>query len=234
MWDDRGGMRLDIIACRKDGTVRRGEIHGSRVIYNGKPAVLGTMLDVTEKRQMEERLKTLSTTDELTGLLNRRGFFTFAEQQLKMARRLRKELILFFIDMDGLKWINDNIGHQEGDKALIALANALKGTFRESDIVGRLGGDEFAVLALCTGVLNAENLKRRLNHLVDIYNEQEALQYRLSYSLGFVNYDPQIHNSLEELISIADNFMYSEKKKKKEKGVYSIGAMTEKGAVVVH
>ncbi len=234
MWDDRGGMRLDIIACRKDGTVRRGEIHGSRVIYNGKPAVLGTMLDVTEKRQMEERLKTLSTTDELTGLLNRRGFFTFAEQQLKMARRLRKELILFFIDMDGLKWINDNIGHQEGDKALIALANALKGTFRESDIVGRLGGDEFAVLALCTGVLNAENLKRRLNHLVDIYNEQEALQYRLSYSLGFVNYDPQIHNSLEELISIADNFMYSEKKKKKEKGVYFIGAMTEKGAVVGH
>lgn len=222
MWDDRGGMRLEILACRKDGTVRNGEIYGSKVIYNGRPAVLGTMFDVTEKKQMEERLKTLSITDELTGLLNRRGFFTFAEQQLKMARRLGKELILFFVDMDGLKCINDDIGHHEGDRALIALAKALKGTFRESDIIGRLGGDEFAVLALSTGSSNPDFLIKRLNHHVDEYNTRERLPYKVYFSIGYVRYDPMNHSSLEELISIADNRMYLEKKRKKEKGSFAV------------
>ncbi|MCX8110230.1 MAG: PAS domain S-box protein [Syntrophorhabdaceae bacterium] len=215
LWDDKGGMRLEILARRKDGTVRNGEIYGSKVIYNGKPAVLGTMLDITEKKQMEERLKALSITDELTGLLNRRGFFTLAEQQLKMARRLGKELILFFIDMDGLKWINDNIGHQEGDKALITLAKALKDTFRESDIIGRLGGDEFAVFALSTGSTNPDLLVKRLNFSVDNYNTTEQLAHKISFSIGFVKYDPMNHNSLDDLILVADNIMYAEKKKKK-------------------
>lgn len=228
IWNDKGGMRADILIRRKDGTVRNGEIYGSKVIYDGRPAVLGTLLDVTEKKQMEDKLKTLSVTDELTGLYNRRGFFTLSEQQFKVSKRLGKNMILFFTDMDGLKWVNDNIGHKEGDKVLVVFARILKNTFRESDIIGRLGGDEFAVLALSTGFTNPELLIKRLNSAVDSYNAREKLPYRICFSIGFVEYDPMSHNSLEELVSIADDLMYSEKKRKKERGLYSIKTMTEK------
>lgn len=86
IWDDRGdkgGMRLEISIRRRDGDIRYGEIHGSRIIYNGRPAVLGTLIDVTEKKQMEEKLKLLSITDELTGVYNRRGFLQFLNNNLE-------------------------------------------------------------------------------------------------------------------------------------------------------
>ncbi|HOV90818.1 MAG TPA: PAS domain S-box protein [Syntrophorhabdaceae bacterium] len=227
-WGYKDSVRLDILVLRKDGTVRNGEIYGSKVIYNGKPAVLGTLFDVTEKKQMEERLKTLSVTDELTGLFNRRGFFTMAEQQFKISKRLGKKTILYFADMDGLKWINDNLGHDEGDKALIAFAGILKSTFRESDIIGRLGGDEFAVLALSTGTTDPDPLVRRLNHYINNYNTRESVFYNLSVSVGFAEDDPANHHSLEELVSIADDRMYSEKKKKKERALHLIKTSMEK------
>jgi diguanylate cyclase (GGDEF)-like protein len=94
----------------------------------------------------EAELRNLSLTDDLTGLCNRRGFFFHAEQYLKTSRRLGKEFLLFYADMDGLKQINDTFGHEEGSLAILRLAEILKETFRESDIVARLGGDEFAVL----------------------------------------------------------------------------------------
>ena len=89
-------------------------------------------------------------------------------------------------------------------------------------------GDEFAVLALSTGFTNPELLIKRLNSAVDSYNAREKLPYRICFSIGFVEYDPMSHNSLEELVSIADDLMYSEKKRKKERGLYSIKTMTEK------
>ena len=95
----------------------------------------------------EEALLALSLTDELTGLYNRRRFFVLTEQCLKVAVRTKKRSLLLFIDMDDLKWINDHYGHNEGDQALIDLANILKKTFRESDIIARIGGDEFVVLS---------------------------------------------------------------------------------------
>ncbi len=215
LWDDRGGMRLEIAIKRKDGSRRYGEIYGSKVIFNGRPAVLGTLIDVTEKRQLEEKLRSLSITDELTGVYNRRGFFTVSEQQFKMARRLEKNLVLFYADLDNLKWINDNLGHKEGDNAIVAFVKILKDAFRESDIIGRLGGDEFAILALSTGFTRPQLIIKRLNNLVHKYNEREKRPYKLSFSMGFAEYNPNSHNTLEELISVADDLMYMEKKRKK-------------------
>ncbi|MGZ3568836.1 MAG: diguanylate cyclase, partial [Thermodesulfobacteriota bacterium] len=94
----------------------------------------------------EKVLLTLSLTDELTDLYNRRRFFVLAEQYLKLAIRSKKRLLLFYLDMDDLKSINDRFGHNDGDQALIALGSILKKTFRESDIIARIGGDEFVVL----------------------------------------------------------------------------------------
>src|SRR5664279_1575350 len=109
---------------------------------------LVVLRDVTERRQMVETIRTLSLTDELTGLLNRRGFTTLAEQQLRTSLRTRNRLWLLFADLDGLKEINDRHGHETGDRALCEVARLLRtGSFREADLVARLGGDEFAVLA---------------------------------------------------------------------------------------
>ena len=100
------------------------------------------------REKLEEELLSLSITDPLTGLHNRRGFLSLAEQQLKLSDRNKRGMQLYFADLDGLKWINDTLGHEEGDKALIEAATVFKETFRTSDIIARLGGDEYAALAI--------------------------------------------------------------------------------------
>ena len=122
---------------------------------------MGLLYDITDrKEEMEslerarvalqkqaEALREASVTDELTGLLNRRGFMLLADQQLKLATRERRRSILLFIDLNGMKTINDNLGHDVGDKALKDTAALLKRVFRSTDVIGRLGGDEFVVFA---------------------------------------------------------------------------------------
>ena len=131
----------------------------------------------------EEALLALSLIDELTGLYNRRRFFVLTEQYLKLSVRTKKKLLLLFIDMDNLKWINDHHGHNEGDQALIDLANILKKTFRESDIIARIGGDEFVVLSESTDE-NGETVLTRLYENIKDYNAKGARRYTLSISVG--------------------------------------------------
>ncbi|HDK16724.1 MAG TPA: PAS domain S-box protein, partial [Nitrospirae bacterium] len=96
--------------------------------------VVHIVRDFTKRHKLEEELRSLSLTDELTGLYNRRGFLTLSSQQLKIANRLNKGVLMLYADLDGMKWINDKFGHKEGDRALIETANILKQVFRESDI----------------------------------------------------------------------------------------------------
>ncbi len=148
----------------------------------------------------------------LTGLYNRRGFLTLAEQELKMANRLKRGMFLLFADLDDLKGINDNYGHQEGDRALIAVANVIKETYRDPDIIARIGGDEFVVLAIeGTSESSAENLRIRLNRNLGLFNARREPSYKLSLSMGVVRYDPDQPASVEELIAEADKRMYEEK-----------------------
>jgi len=171
--------------------------------------------DITESKQLEDRLSTMSITDELTGLYNRRGFITLSQQQMAVSRRTKKGMILFFVDLDGLKWINDNLGHEEGDKALIEAASVLKDTFRASDIIARLGGDEFATLAIDMTEKDSEIFTVRLQSLIGTRNKQKNRGYRLSISVGASYYDPEKPRSLEELLLNADQLMYNQKQKKK-------------------
>ena len=100
-----------------------------------------------ERKRMDEEIRSLSLTDDLTGLYNRRGFTLLAEQEVKLAHRINRSMLLFFCDVDYLKSINDAHGHAQGDLALQEVSAILKETFREVDIMARLGGDEFVVLA---------------------------------------------------------------------------------------
>lgn len=174
-----------------------------------------TSRDVTDKKRQEDALRALSLVDELTGLYNRRGFLTLAQQQLKLARRGHRELVLLFIDMDDFKEINDTFGHHEGDTALTRAADILKHTFRDSDIVARLGGDEFVVLASDTGKTGSEVIINRLRQELRTRNEREGYPYRLSFSVGAARFDPETPPSIEDLLAAADAMLYEQKKHKR-------------------
>ncbi|MCX8111518.1 MAG: diguanylate cyclase [Syntrophorhabdaceae bacterium] len=170
--------------------------------------------DITEQRRLEEHLKSMSITDELTGLYNRRGFITLSEQQLKIADMTKKGILLFFIDMDKMKQINDTLGHKIGDIALVETAALLKEVFRESDIIARIGGDEFAALALDATIATRDVLLRRLDNTLYRYNKKQGRLYEISLSVGVAYYDPSEPLTLDELMSLADTMMYEEKRKK--------------------
>ena len=169
-----------------------------------------------ERHRMQTVLRSLSIIDELTGLYNRRGFLRLAEHHLELAHRTKKGLLLFFIDLDGLKKINDRYGHQEGDQALIKTADILKETFRSSDIIARLGGDEFMVLMVGARPESAEQSTQRLRDNLKSHNRFKQTSYELSFSQGTAFFDPlQSNLRIEELIIMADRALYDEKRKKK-------------------
>jgi diguanylate cyclase (GGDEF)-like protein/PAS domain S-box-containing protein len=171
--------------------------------------------DIQDRKTIEKSLEIMSTTDELTGLLNRRGFFTLARQQVRLANRNSQKLLLFYMDLDGLKRINDTLGHAEGDLALVEAATVLREIFRESDIIGRLGGDEFAVLLFePTSFSDEQAIFSRLRETLHAKNTRPGRVYTLELSAGIKSYDPANPCTIDELISRADTLMYEEKRSK--------------------
>jgi len=168
----------------------------------------------TKHKEMEKELRKLSLTDELTDLYNRRGFTTLAEQQIKLAKRLGRELLLISTDLDELKMINDAYGHQEGDRALMDVAAILKETFRSSDIIARLGGDEFAVLQMKNSENNIFVTSDRLQEAIARHNAGTDKPYTLSISMGTTIYYPEQPKALEQLMAEADKKMYEQKKRR--------------------
>jgi diguanylate cyclase (GGDEF)-like protein len=125
-------------------------------------------------------------------------------------------MLLLFVDVDGLKRINDNHGHTEGDLVLIDIANILKGTFRESDITARIGGDEFVVLAVKNTDVNGEIPTTRLQKNLDEHNAKGSRGYQLSISVGTTQFDPEQPLSVDELLARADALMYEQKRGKQK------------------
>jgi diguanylate cyclase (GGDEF)-like protein len=166
-------------------------------------------LHVAERRRVEEKLRALSITDELTGLLNRRGFFVLAEQQLRIAT---KNMVLVYADLDNLKEINDSAGHQAGDRVLAETAAFLKANFRRSDIMARMGGDEFVVLQVEDS--DAEALRTRFQEAFDREVGARYREYGLSISIGSATYEPHRPHSLDDLLAAADTAMYGNKCRK--------------------
>lgn len=168
--------------------------------------------DITKRREMEKQMEAMALTDQLTGLYNRRGFFTLATRELKRAERTTKGLMLVFADLDGLKEINDRFGHEEGDRALVAGAKILMQCFRSSDIISRIGGDEFAILIIDVSEALMEKLLLRLYRLFNNWNARRKPGLRLTMSIGHAAYDPAKPSTLDELIAYADQRMYRMKK----------------------
>jgi diguanylate cyclase (GGDEF)-like protein/PAS domain S-box-containing protein len=171
--------------------------------------------NTTERKLLEEKLHTISKMDELTGLYNRRGFFELATEQLRIASRNEMECLLFYVDLDRMKWINDTLGHNQGDAALVKVGQLLKDTFRESDIVGRIGGDEFAILAIGTSESERDQILTRLRDKVARCNDSHSLDFSISLSVGAARCESEHSLNLEELMAQADQSMYEEKRSKR-------------------
>jgi diguanylate cyclase (GGDEF)-like protein/PAS domain S-box-containing protein len=206
--------RYEFKGIRKDGTPIYLEVSVTQITFHEEATTLAYFRDVTERKGMEEKLKVMSTMDELTGLFNRRGFLSLSQQYLLLAERTRQNYLFLFTDLDNMKSINDTLGHPVGDKALVDTADILKKTFRKTDIIGRVGGDEFAILSIGATDNNSEVLARRLQDNIKTFNTAGRRHYTISLSVGIVRYDPQNPSSLEDLMAQADQLMYEEKRKK--------------------
>lgn len=168
-----------------------------------------------ERQRVQLEILNLSMLDDLTGLYNRRGFLTLAEHYVRLAYRTGKPFLVAFMDLDGLKLVNDTYGHQEGNRALVEAAEVLRDSFRHSDILARLGGDEFVALMLEAGEDCIAVVVKRLEHKLESCNAVLGRHYDLSLSIGIVSGDANRLSDIEKLLSEADTLMYQNKQRKK-------------------
>ncbi len=205
----------DEVFVRKDGTDLPVAVIASPMRDDGE--IVATVIafrDVTELKQAENKLREMSLSDELTGLYNRRGFFSLIEQYIKIAKRQDRTVFVLFADVDNMKAINDKFGHHEGDIALKECAVILKETFRESDVVARVGGDEFAVISLEASQADMYKVVARLQENLDQYNSKSNRNYVLSISWGISHLGAENLCSVDDVLSQADKLMYEHKKSK--------------------
>jgi diguanylate cyclase (GGDEF)-like protein/PAS domain S-box-containing protein len=171
--------------------------------------VVGTGIDVTERRRLEEELRHLADHDALTGLINRRRFEEELERHLTHGRRYGMAGALLVLDLDGFKAVNDEHGHRAGDDVLCSVAKALKGRLRESDTVARIGGDEFAVLLPQATPAEAEKVCQALEQAIP-QDVPAPGDHRIEVSVGFAPFAEGV-TSIDEILTAADASMYDVK-----------------------
>jgi len=183
-----------------------------------KPFSLNELMIRIKHVRLQERLRKMTITDELTGLPNRRGFFVLAEQQLRSAQRNNWKLVLLFGDLDGFKMINDTLGHQAGDEALRSMADIFCLSYRDSDVIARMGGDEFAILLVNPTDRGVQAAQNRLQQNLDLFNSREKAAYQLQVSIGIAEFDPSVQSSIDSMMRLADERMYAEKELRRKNG----------------
>jgi two-component system, cell cycle response regulator len=164
-----------------------------------------------ERHQLYRKLVGAALADELTGLSNRRGFMTLAGQLFKSAQRLGQGAFLLYVDLDGMKKVNDGLGHRHGDQMLRDTASVLREAFRDADVLARLGGDEFAVFGLQEAQFAEADPKDRLIGRVAAFNAAAKRPYSLSLSIGLACLECD-GTSLDDMLLCADSRMYAEKR----------------------
>ena len=167
-----------------------------------------------QRKQMEEEMEKLAHFDSLTGACNRGYGLSLLKRELKFARRRKTTSLLAYVDIDNFKDINDAFGHVEGDQILKEVVILLKSTLREIDIICRMGGDEFLLIFPDSSLKDLSMIKERFNKNLIKLNQIINKPYKIGFSMGISCYDPDNPQPMDELIRIADNRMYKEKKKK--------------------
>lgn len=168
-----------------------------------------------ERHDILDSLYRATIVDELTGLYNRRGLYTLGNQQVELAKRHDDDIFIFYLDLDGMKKINDTLGHEFGDKALIETSNIMHKSFRTTDILSRLGGDEFVVVAVKAQHEFIPIITQRVKDYVKKQNASNK-KYQISISIGVSKIDLESKSPLDDAIHDADKKMYQSKIKNKK------------------
>ena len=201
----------------RDGSIKWVEIGSVLIDWEGKPATLNFLNDITMRKQLEKKLEKLARIDSLTGCYNRGYGLELLDRQIKLSHRSKSPLMLAFLDIDKFKPINDTYGHDEGDLVLKEVTNLFKSTLREIDIVCHMGGDEFLLIFPESSLKEAPLIKERLDKDLIKLNQTLKKPYTIDLSIGFSEYNPDapLAIAMDELIRIADQKMYEEKRNKK-------------------
>ncbi len=189
---------------------------GTLCLMDSRPREFGDherllLEDLALMAEQELTAVSMATTDRLTGLLNRQGFELLASQSLRMCQRMKRPASLLFFDMDRFKQINDQFGHEEGDRALRTFASVLTQSFRGSDLIARLGGDEFVALLIDAPAEGLDEALSRFRKRLAEEGDHDGPPYELRCSIGHAEYDPVQEPSLTTLLAEADRLMYSDK-----------------------
>jgi len=183
---------------------------------DGKPTHLGTMIDITYRKQYEEQLKRSAETDLMTDVYNRNWGYGQLERMFARPQSERSHQTLCFIDIDGLKDVNDRYGHAAGDEMIVNTIRVIFSCVRKNDLICRWGGDEFILLLNC-GLWDAEKVLGKIRFGIDHFNNVSGKPYFLSISYGLVGFGEQA-DTVDDLIEIADKRMYESKMQKHKTG----------------
>jgi diguanylate cyclase (GGDEF)-like protein len=191
--------------------LKKGDITSGAVVSHA---------DITRRKLAELETRRLAVMDPMTGILNRKAGLEYIQKQIKAARRRKRSLTVCYIDLDNLKYVNDNYGHREGDRTIRAAVNLMKGVLRETDTMCRLGGDEILIVLPDTPAGETKPVLERIAGLIARRNEKARIPWKLEFSYGLAEYTPGRKGSADELVDIADRNMYKMKMSKKyKKGV---------------
>ncbi|HEV2215765.1 MAG TPA: GGDEF domain-containing protein [Terracidiphilus sp.] len=172
------------------------------------------LIVVWQVTEMEKEIHDLTLRDDLTGLMNMRGFYLLADQTYRLAKRGQLPFSVLFMDMDGLKVINDKMGHSTGSAYLKEAGELVQENFRDGDVKGRFGGDEFVVAGQFS-MVGIEVAAQRLRAMAAERNAKEGRKYPLAFSIGHVTVEPHSTETLKELVARADAVMYKDKQARK-------------------
>ncbi len=211
-----GTLAYETVHITSDRQRTPVEVTARIVDIGGRRLCLTVSHSIAAHKELEEFLRGLTDVDELTGLLNRRGFFVRVDEMMRRARRGDRQVLLMYFDLDGLKRVNDEQGHAEGDRLLVAAADVLRTAFRERDVVARIGGDEFVAMALLgrrhDEILDRKAIEVRLDEAMSAKRAELGDCYDFSMSFGAMVANHVQLGGIDELLARADQEMYSAKR----------------------
>lgn len=191
------------------------QLSSNIIRHNGQCAILMGLTDITKLKEAEEVLKKYATTDEMTGLLNKRSGLLVLNNLFARARQLKEDFCVCFLDLDGLKHVNDTYGHEEGDFFIKTVAQAIKSNVTMSDSVFRYGGDEIVILLKNGDSEKGKGLLEEIQKELEKTSDSLNKPYRLQFSFGIASSHDSSAENEEELLAIADKEMYQAKQLKK-------------------
>lgn len=183
----------------------------SKIFYHDEEVLLVNFSDISELKKNEATLKSLASVDEMTGMLNRRTGFILFEKAYEVAKRHESLIAVCFIDLDGLKYVNDTFGHMEGDSFIKTLSRAILKNIRTEDIAFRYGGDEFVIIFNECSQTCVDQIIGRIKEDCKAITKMKELSYNIDFSYGLAIWEKGPDMTPEELIEVADEKMYKNK-----------------------